>query len=453
MILWIFVACFQSVAFSLTEQDIIKSVLHHYPLIQEAELKQNASESEVESAMGQFDHKLKFKSRNRIEDKYENQYFETVIQRQLPLAGIELLAGHRQGRGNFPAYDGKFKTSGAGEIFAGMSFPILRNRATDEYRTNLRLSELDREQAKSELNLKKIMSIHKALSLFYKWVLETQKLKINQEILALAQDRQKMMTKQFAAGAIERIKIVDNERSIDKRTSEVIKGQIEVNKLKAELGIYLRDDTGQSLVIDSSISPESVLKHQESIPSFNSDLVNPQVEILKLEREKLLANFKFNDQSKLPGLNLDVLGAKELSPNAAYDPESLQLGISFDFPLENRKFSGKSTSLTYKIEALERRRDLLNLELQRMFVFYVDAAKTSFNRWNVTNSEFEKSKKMADAEKIKFNQGGTDLFIVNLREQDVADVDIRRWTALYEYHQYILDARLFSASFPLEAGI
>ena len=51
---------------------------------------------------------------------------------------------------------------------------------------------------------------------------------------------------------------------------------------------------------------------------------------------------------------------------------------------------------------------------------------------------------MAEAEKNRWSQGAFDLFVVNLREQDVADVDIRRWTALYDYHQYHLDARLFS---------
>lgn len=56
---------------------------------------------------------------------------------------------------------------------------------------------------------------------------------------------------------------------------------------------------------------------------------------------------------------------------------------------------------------------------------------------------------MAEAEKSRWMQGASDLFIVNLREQDVADVDIRRWSALYDYHQYLLDAKLFSASLPM----
>jgi hypothetical protein len=54
---------------------------------------------------------------------------------------------------------------------------------------------------------------------------------------------------------------------------------------------------------------------------------------------------------------------------------------------------------------------------------------------------------MAEAEKKKWVQGAADLFIVNLREQDTADADVRRWTTLYEYFQLSLDAQLYSSTF------
>lgn len=147
---------------ALTEQDVIKSVLTNFPLIQEAELKAKSAIGELTSAEGAFDHKLVFKSRNRIEDKYDNQYFETTLERQTAFGGTSLVAGHRQGLGHFPAYDGKYRTSGAGEIFAGLSFPILRNFKTDEYRTNLQIKQIENKQADLEAQLKKMIYIHKA---------------------------------------------------------------------------------------------------------------------------------------------------------------------------------------------------------------------------------------------------------------------------------------------------
>lgn len=429
---------------ALTEQDVAKSVLTNFPLILEAELKAKSAEGEMTSAQGAFDHKLIFKSRNRIEDKYDNKYFETTLERQTAFGGTSLVAGHRQGLGNFPEYDGKYRTSGAGEIFAGLSVPVLRNLKTDEFRTNLKLRQIEKKQAELEARLKKMVYLHKALTLYYKWVLENQKLKINKEIFELAKKRHDMIERKFKAGDIEKFKVTDNQRAIDKRSGDIVKNEIELNKIRAELSIYLRDNQGSPISIPLESSPDFILQKIEPSSLTAEVSSNPQIKIIDLEKEKLKLESIFYDQSKLPGLNLELLGAKELSPNEPYDPERLQVGLKFDFPIENRKAEGKSVSYRYKVMAIEKNRQFLESELTQQLNFFIKASSDSKMRWDITTNEFEGAKKMAEAEKNRWSQGASDLFVVNLREQDVADVEIRRWTALYDYHQYHLDARLFS---------
>lgn len=435
---------FSPLAFALSENDVARSVLDNFSLIQEAELKAKSAQGELTSAEGAFDHKLIFKSRNSIEHKYDNKYFETTIERQTALGGTSLVAGHRQGLGNFPAYDGKYQTSGAGEIFAGLSFPILRNRKTDEFRTNLRLKQIENNQAELEAKLKRMIYLHKAISLYYKWILETQKLKINKGIFDLALKRQDMLEKKFKAGDIEKIKLIDNQRALDKRSGDIVKNEIELNKIRAELGIYLRGKNGEVIDLPTEASPEFILQKNESYLLSTDISLSPQLKILNLEIEKLKLESLFFDQSKLPGLNFDLLGAKEMSNNQPYDSERMVVGIKFDYPLENRKAEGKSVSYFYKVLAVEKNKQYLESELTQQINFFIKASNDSKARWEILNKEFEGTQKMAEAEKSKWAQGASDLFVVNLREQDVADVEIRRWTALYDYHQYHLDARLFS---------
>lgn len=440
----LFLIIFSSHAFALTEQEVAKSVLANFPLILEAELKAKSANGELTSAEGAFDHKLIFKSRNRIEDKYDNQYFETTLERQTAFWGTNLVAGHRQGVGNFAEYDGKYRTSAAGEIFAGLSFPIFRNLKTDEFRTNLMAARIEKQQFDLESHFKKMIYLHKALTLYYKWILESQKVKINKSILELAKKRHDMIERKFRAGDIEKIKVTDNQRAIDKRSGEILKNEIDLNKVRAELGIYLRDEQGSPISIPSEPRPDYILQKDERSLLTADISQNPQMKILDLEREKLKIESLFFDQSKLPGLNLELLAAKELSPNEPYDPERLQLAVKFDFPLENRKAEGKSVSYNYKVMAIDKNKQFLESELTQQLNFFIKASSDSKLRWEITSKEFEETRKIADAEKSRWLQGASDLFVVNLREQDVADVDIRRWTALYDYHQYHLDARLFS---------
>lgn len=446
MRLLLFLILLTSHVFALTEEEVKKSVLTNFLLIREAELKTESAKGELVAAEGSFDHKLTFKSRNRIEDKYDNKYFETTLERQTALGGTSLIAGHRQGVGNFPEYDGKYRTSGAGEIFAGLSLPVLRNFKTDEFRTNLKLKKIEKKQADLELELKKMVYLHKALSLYYKWILAAQKLKINKEILDLAQRRHDMIERKFKAGDLEKIKVIDNQRAIDKRRSDITKNEIELNKVRTELSIYLLDEQGNPIIIPAEPNPEILLLKDEPSLISKNVIENPQIKILDLERQKLKLESIFFDQSRLPGLNLELVGAKELSGNDPYDPERLQVGVKFDFPLENRKAEGKSVSFNYKVLAIEKRRQFLESELNQQLNFFIQASLDSKLRWEITSKEFEGSKKMAEAEKQRWFQGASDLFVVNLREQDVADVEIRRWTALYDYHQYHLDARLFSGT-------
>ncbi len=425
--------------FAITPEEVRKSVLDNFSLIEEAQFKLEAARAEETSARGSFDTKLIFKSRNKIEDRYDNQYFETTLERNTGVKGINLLAGHRQGVGTFPAYDGKYATSAAGELFAGISIPLLRNFSTDEARTNLELARLEKKQEEEQLRLKKNIYVHKALSLYYKFILEQQKLKIRNEILKLALDRNEMLEKKFSRGDIEKVKLTDNQRSIDKRKDELLKTEIALAELKAQLLIYLPGAT-ENL---STIEPvETVVAPQ--LGSLKPEEL-PQVQILSLERDKNLALDKLRSQETLPGLSIDLLGAKELS-QSPYDPESLQLGLKFDYPLENRKAEGKSVAQSYKLKAVEKRKAFVEAEITQSYEFTLRSVKLLSERLEILKNEEERTITMASAERNKWREGQSDLFTVNLREQDLADVEIRKWTTWYEFHQSILDAKLYNAS-------
>lgn len=445
MIAFLVILFLNTSSWSITENDVRESVLTHFPLIEEAIFKYEAAKGEETSAEGAFDHKLIMKSRNRIENKYDNQYFETTIERTTPLNGLGLVVGHRQGLGHFPAYDGKYQTSSAGEVFAGLTLPLLRNFRTDENRSELLTKKIDAEIAKEQLNLKKNIYLHKSLSLFYKLLLENKKITIRKGILELAEKRQEMLEKRYQAGDLEKIKLVDNQRSIFKRRDELLKTEIDFNKIKTEFGLYVRDRNGLPL---TQFDITDFQTKAQLIPFQKNSIENvPQLKILNYELEKLTILQKLNDQSKLPGLNVELLGAREMSGNRPYDPQSLQVGFKFDFPLENRKAEGKSVSALYKVKAIERQRAFTHQELSRFYQITLQSIDIDIKRWEVTNREYESTILMADAEKKKWLQGAADLFIVNLREQDTADADVRRWTTLYEYYQSSLDARLYSSTF------
>ena len=329
-------------------------------------------------------------------------------------------------------------------MFAGLTLPLLRNFSIDETRSELISKRIDSKIAKEQLVLKKNIYLHKSLSLFYKLILENKKINIRKGILELAEKRQEMLEKRFQAGDLEKIKLVDNKRSIDKRKDELLKTEIDFNKIKMELSLYFRDKSGAPIQ-EFNISDFQQNEKLNALKRVSLDKV-PQINILNYEFEKIQIQQKLYDQSKLPGLNIELLGSREMSGNLPYDPQSLQIGFTFDLPLENRKAEGKSVAALYKLKAIDRQRIFTQQELNRFYDISLKSIEIGISRWEIINREFQSTLQMANAEKKKWLQGAADLFIVNLREQDTADADIRRWTTLYEFYQSSLDAKLYSAS-------
>lgn len=427
-----------------TEESIRKIVIENFQLIEAAEMKLKSQEAIVLSNEGNFDHKLNFKSRNKIEDKYDNQYFESTLERNTGVKGINLVLGHRQGTGNFAPYDGKYETSAAGEIFAGFSIPLLRNFKTDEYRTNLQVANIEKKQAEEQLKLKQNIYIHKALSLYYKWLLEKRKLEIRRSILKLAEDRNEMISKRFKSGDVEKIKLTDNQRSINKRKSEILKAEIVISNLEALLPVYAPGIDLANLNIENAAFDLKALPLPDLPKTISDDI--PQLSILDLEKQKLTLLEELYRQQKLPGLGLNVLGAKELSSTYPYDPERLEVAVKFDFPLENRKAKGKTVAQEYKVKSLSLERDYTKREIDRTYDYNFNAIQLCINRWGIISEEVKNATALATAEKNKWEQGASDLYIVNLREEDVADASINKWSVLYEYQQFVIDAKLFNGT-------
>lgn len=433
-------------SFAVTEEEIRQSVLKHFPLIEEASLKSQASEGDLESAEGSFDHKLKFKMRNWRQQPYNNEYFETLIERQTPYLGAKVVAGHRQGNGYFNFYDLKKETSPAGQAFAGLVLPLLRGRSTDDFRTNLEIAQLNRKAADQNVRVKKLVYVHKALSLYYKWLLQSKKVEIARGLVELAEGRRSMIDKKHKAGAIERLKVIDNDRAIMKRRSEYTEALIALQEITNELSLFYRDQEGKPIKMSEAPDAENLLLAKD--PAFTTTILkeNPQLQILSYEMRIIEAQKKNFSQARLPGLSVDVTGYRELSERPNYGQNILQFGISFDFPLENRKASGKTVATIYKEKALEKEILYVSQELEQKLNFSISAGTLSRDRWETLEKEFADTNKVVDGERKKWLQGASDLFQVNIREQDLADVEKRRWSALYEYHQHNLDARLFSAT-------
>lgn len=83
--------------------------------------------------------------------------------------------------------------------------------------------------------VRKLVYVHKALFLNYNWVLQTKKLEMSRYQLKLVEKRNEMLGRKVKSGGLEKLKVIDNQRAINKRQSKFTSNEMELNRVAAEL--------------------------------------------------------------------------------------------------------------------------------------------------------------------------------------------------------------------------
>ncbi len=405
-------------------EEVRRDVVSNMPEILAAREKILAAQEALRSQEGSFDHKLKFDARQPTDSPRSNRFWEAKVERELPFSGIEVFAGQRQGAGTYATYEGKSATSAVGEVFAGFEIPLLRDRAMDGLRLDREVARIGVGLARHERDQKELEVLLKSGSAYWKWVVTGQKLRIVEAWLAKAEERQRWLERKWKAGDVGAIKVRDNNRSLSKRRSELVKARREHEVARAELALY-----APSL----SLSPDRLPTDFPSLPApgpakSTAGLERfPAIRIIDAQLEALSRESDFARVQLLPRLNLGLEGARDLDgpPPGKTEEAQLRVAIKFELPLENRKAEGKSGELAHKKAALGLRREWLQREWRTRVEQNAQTASTLDEQLEWLIKELEDTAAMARAEERRLLMGAGDVFFVNVREQDEAEANLR----------------------------
>lgn len=413
-----------ALASSLRLNDVLKSTLKHYPEVKTAINDAQKAKSLFTSDLGFFDPKLKAKGHIK-DSRYDHKYGEVSLTQNTPLLGSQIEAGFRKGRGQFAVYDEILKTFDEGEWFAKFSLPLLKGSLTDEERTAIRLSKLDRDRFESLKDQLILMAELEASEAYWKWVSAGFKYKAYKSLLAVAQKRQSAIQTQVQSGAKPRIDISDNLQQIRMRQREANQAKLILDQSAQKLSLYYRDSNGVPIV------PE--LKHlPKKFPQITSQQLSQKVDIapnkvlqthplVKLAQNNLTqknTKQKLTRNNLYPELNLNLKAAKDYGTGStSTDNQEFYSGLEFSFPLLNRKARFKNKAQKLNVANAKQKYQLTLNKVQTTFEQTRLQLQATFQQISYANDEWHLAQKVAQAERTKFKMGDSDLLKVNIREQ------------------------------------
>ena len=191
-------------------------------------------------------------------------------------------------------------------------------------------------------------------------------------------------------------------------------------------------------------SLEDLENKKNNLPIFK--IIDFKMAILDQERE--LAENKV-----LPKVDVFMEGIRDVGRiRFAKDQDELRMGMNLEFPLMNNQARGKRLEVKAKIKALAKEKEWLELEWNRQARQSLSRARILADLLVNQKIEVESTDKMAQAEAAKLKQGESDIFFVNIREEDLAEAQLKLidTQALLQFTQLELQALTMAFKIPDE---
>lgn len=439
----------------LTRQEVLRSSAEHMPRILEAMAQFRAARGDVVSALGSFDLVLRSEGFARVSGSWSGRVLDTEVRQALRPYSAEVFSRYRISGGRFPIYENIFNTNRNGEIKVGFVLSLLRDRAIDERRANVRLSRLDRERAELELLLTRVAVQHQALSAYLGWTAAGQVRAIYRDLLVIAERRQDALRRRVSEGDAADILLTENRQNLFHRATLVAQAERDVNNSGLTLAQYYRNAEGRPETPEPKRAPDalptveddSVQRVEAAVAQAN--IARPELDLIDRQLDKARIDLALGENDLLPKLTFgaevdhDMGGVDFGGPT--FDSTDTKLKVGFSIPLQRRFAEGRVSRAKAELQALRFRRqytsEQIELEVRRL----VNELRAAAATVDLASKEVEQARAMQAAERRRFEAGGSDFFILNQREESLADARIRQVEAQLSYHQALANYQAATA--------
>jgi cobalt-zinc-cadmium efflux system outer membrane protein len=429
--------------------EVLTSVERSFPLLRAAEMEKEVAAGDLLSAEGGFD--LSWKSRGTITPVgyYDSLRVESTIEKPTAIWGASAFAGWKLGTGKFAGYDGSRQTLEYGEVRGGLNVPLWRNGPIDRRRATLTRAELGKEVANLSVAEQKIQFRRAAAHRYWAWVASGRRLDIAQELLDNVANRDDGLAKRVERGDIPPIDRTDNARALNQRRAQLAAARRGLEQATIELGLYLRGDDGNPL----RPSPDRLPKEFPQLPGRSPSLRADDLSIAQSRRPeatRLQAQFRqnqveldFANNQLAPGIDLQVAGSRDFGRSIPGRPDLdkpiLEATVLLDIPIQTRAMRGRAQAASAAMSRIERQKQFAKERIEADVRDAQSAILAAWDRIEATRREVQLALELERAERTRLDQGDSNLLIVNIREQQTAEAELREVDALLDYYRATAD--------------
>ena len=357
--------------------------------------------------------------------------------------GGEVYGTYRIGDGNFEPWYGERETNEGGELKAGFSLPLLKDRAIDKRRAGVRAAELNQNQVEANIEARLLQFERFATQAYWDWVASGQAVLIQRQLLKLAEQRVEQISARIEQGDLAKISEIDNDRFIAKRKNGLIKARRGIEKAAIKLSMFLRDESCCPVVVEDqrlpTVFPSALRIADQRIESDICQTLRtrPELQELVAAREEAFVKLQLGQNLMLPKLDLKGFAGQDLggetSSTGDKTPFELQLGVFADVPLQRREAAGKIQTAQAKIAQIDAKRQLVSDKIRAEVQDAASAVNAAYDQIIQSRENVALNEQSLELGRLAFEEGDIDLLALNIYESSVADARLQLLEAQHKY--------------------
>lgn len=421
-------------------EEVLDSVDRHYPPLLAALQDRVLASADLLAATGRFDLSIRSGYEGDYLGKYRNDVYRAGIEQATQFQGMTYFAGYQLGRGSFASYDGKLQTDLGGEYKAGVKLPLFRDRAIDARRAELQKALIGRRIADLGVDQQRLVILQLATRRYYEWLGAGQRYKVARAVLQVAEQRDGQLREAVRLGQIPAVDVTDNQRAILTRRALLIEAERALQQASIELSLFYRNPSGSPVVPEPNRLPSAFPAPRDfDQQRLDGDIElalkrRPEIRRFREQRSQVEVDRKLARNQLLPNVDVSVGFSSQLGERrVGRGPNDLIAALVFDLPAQRRVAKGRDLAALARIEQFDQRerfaRDQVEAEVRDAY----SALKAAYERARVLREEVEVARQLEVAERVRFELGEGNLFLVNLREQATYETELREISALTEY--------------------
>lgn len=412
--------------------EVLEVSREHSPKILESVEKLRAREGKLLESQGAFDLEVQQSSMLRAAGYHDGRSVDTRLVKPLPDFGARLTAGYRVTLGEFPTYDRRLLTDDRGEFNFGLVFSLLRDRAIDERRFAVAQGEFNVSSAELEVFVNQLSVQQQAVNSYYEWVAAGLKRRIFAALVDIAEQRESALVTRVREGDLAAIFITENRQNVLRRQALLNDAEREFANAAVKLSLYYRDVHGRPLLPPGERLPDGFPPLETAIlEELHGALAaaragRPEFAIVdnatSIEHKRLA----IGKNRLLPRVDVELRTAQDLGRGPVEREDAdLVFGVQVAIPLETRRGRGAVDEARANLAQLAYQRQQLEEQLVAEIQQIGNSLEAARNFALLTAQEVEQARLMESAERQLFEEGASDFFLLNLREERTADAGVR----------------------------